>query len=260
MTTNLLDRRWTAFLIEFVLVIAGILAALAIDGWASERNERASERAYVAALVADLYQFEQELKAQIAFEDDILKTCVSAFKKANSANPAEHALPLGALLSHLAMRRTLFLESAAYTELVSTGKLGIISDRELRESIIRYFSVTARRELIMEKNNGFFVDRDYVLMLDDVGITPHVSTELDYVPAMMASNDAMLRKYFSDEMLAVEDAVLSSPPDAPQWTTIRAGLLWRTDVAAGMRENAAGILASTEQLRETLEIALTDSM
>lgn len=130
MTSSLLDRRWAALLIEFVLIIAGILAALAIDGWASERTERKSERAYLAALVADLHQFEEELNEQIAFEDDMVKTCVTAFNKANSANPAEHSLPLGALLWHLAVRRTLFLESAAYTELVSTGKFGIISDLE----------------------------------------------------------------------------------------------------------------------------------
>lgn len=74
----------------------------------------------------------------------------------------------------------------------------------------------------------------------------------------MTSSDATLRKYFSDEMLAVEDPVLSSAPDAPQWSTIRAAILRRTETAAGLREVAARILASTVELREMLENELAN--
>ena len=68
---RLLERSWASFAVELILVVAGILIALAIDGWNADREDRRSERAYLELLVRDLGQIESQLQEQIVFETGI---------------------------------------------------------------------------------------------------------------------------------------------------------------------------------------------
>lgn len=55
------------------------------------------------------------------------------------------------MLSAMASRRTVFLDSATYVDLTSTGNLRLIRDHQVRDRIVQYFSMIERLELILEK-------------------------------------------------------------------------------------------------------------
>jgi hypothetical protein len=57
--------RW--FFAEFVIVVAGILVALALDSWAGDRREQQRERVYLQQLSADLQSSETELAEAVDF-------------------------------------------------------------------------------------------------------------------------------------------------------------------------------------------------
>lgn len=46
LTESLVGRRWGFFVAELVLVVAGILVALAIDGWVGDARDRQTEAVY----------------------------------------------------------------------------------------------------------------------------------------------------------------------------------------------------------------------
>ena len=48
------SRPWARWAGEFVVIVIGVLVALALDQWASTRADRVSEGEYLAALIADL--------------------------------------------------------------------------------------------------------------------------------------------------------------------------------------------------------------
>ncbi|HYM86984.1 MAG TPA: DUF6090 family protein [Pseudoxanthomonas sp.] len=57
--------RW--FLAEFVVVVAGILVALAVSSWAQQRQENKREQAYLRQLSADLKTSEKDLAQAVDF-------------------------------------------------------------------------------------------------------------------------------------------------------------------------------------------------
>ena len=50
-------------------------------------------------------------------------------------------------------RRTIRLPTAAFTDLLSTGNLRVIQDREVRDAIVRFYEMTERSQTIIDKNN-----------------------------------------------------------------------------------------------------------
>lgn len=256
LATSLLDRRWVTFTVELVLVFVGILAALSVDGWVTERENRKSERIYLESLARDLSQFESELKEQIQFEDGIIRTGKSAYKILLQAEPGEHALALGPMLTHLYDRRTVFLESAAYTDLISTGNLELIRDRSLRDRIIRYFAMMERSELIIEKNNSFFVDGDYGDFLTAANLSPYLATSWpDATDSAIASGELYSRD-LNPEMMTPRDDVLFKGDATADWTSFQRAVLWRSYVSSGIRNKVKGMLEATVELRSDLETHL----
>ena len=69
-TTALLDRRWVSLLAELVLIVTGILIALAIDGWVQDRKDRESETAYLE-LLRDEIEFENIAKKVVKPLEDL---------------------------------------------------------------------------------------------------------------------------------------------------------------------------------------------
>ncbi len=252
---RLLGRRWVHFAVELVLLVTGILIALAIDGWSGERDARRSEQVYLELLARDLGQIESQLQQQIDFEISTANTSVAAYELIKEDEPARHGSQIGKMLSAVSVRRTLSLDSAAYTDLVSTGNLTLITDRDLRDRIIRYFSDTERRELIVEKNNRVFVDEMFLAFLPDHGVSYHFWADS---PANTRTGirTELINNAFSPAMREPVDEVLSLPKGAPEWARLAQRLSWRTMVAVIQRDHAMGLLASTVELRKDLETRL----
>ncbi len=169
--TSFTERRWVTFLAELVLIVAGILIALYIDGRVQERQDRDLETAYLGSLYDDLGQIENEVTQFVEFDQSILATGKKLLDAIATENLPGDERVMQAMLSELTVRRTLQIHSAAYTDLVSTGNLRLIRNQELRRDIVRYFAATERAELILEKNSRAFIDEIYVRFVMDAGIT-----------------------------------------------------------------------------------------
>lgn len=253
LANSLLDRRWFTFAVELVLVIVGILAALSIDGWVSEREDRESERIYLESIARDLAQFESELKAQIEFEDGIIRTGKSAYNMLGQANPRARPAELGAKLTHLFDRRTVFLQSAAYTDIVSTGNLELILDRALRDRLINYFASMDRSELIIEKNNSFFVDGDYGDFVIKAGLSPYASTSWPDATPFSAESTEVFERFLGAQIGTPADDVLFDDSSSLDTGLFQRAVLWRTYNSTFIRAKVEAMLATTVELRESLE-------
>jgi len=253
MANRLLERRWTSFAVELVLVVTGILIALAIDGWNADREDRRSERVYLEILVRDLVQIESQLQEQIEFETGIASAAVALHDLIQNDDPTRHSRQIGQMLTGIASRRTLVLDSAAYTDLISTGNLGLIQDRALRDRIIRYFADSERRELIVEKNNRVFIDESFVSFVVDLGVSYYIWKDSPIASALSLD---IIDDTFSQEMREPTDQVLSLPREAPEWAQLKQRLTWRAMVSIAAKGQAMSMLASAIELREALEAHL----
>ena len=126
-------RKFGSLFAELVLIVTGILIALAIDGWVSDRQDRQQETTYLELLARDIAEQHQEAESQLAFEKDKVEKARRAYALLTSDDPAIHEVELGALLTDLGGRRTVHISSATYDQMVSNGHLQLIRNQELRD-------------------------------------------------------------------------------------------------------------------------------
>ena len=127
--------RW--FAAEILIVVAGVLIALALNAWWGNRQDAAREQSYLRQLAADLQETErlmQDTDALLGPSDRAGTLLVHAFYLPDP--PSSDSLATLLWTTNL-IRQTLPVLSTAEA-LVATGDLGLIRDDSLRSAITGY--------------------------------------------------------------------------------------------------------------------------
>jgi hypothetical protein len=202
-------------LAELILIVAGILIALYIDGRVQDRQDRDSEATYLALLREDLALIEDMLEEYVRFETDNATTArdvyVAVSGEVLSATPDESR--------HM-----------------------LIRNQALRNAILRHFATIERAEAIIEKNNSAIIDAIYYRFLLDTGITPVWRSSL--IPDIAVANERMM-ELLGPERTYPRDDVLTRPAGSRSWDDIRRHVLLR------MRVASVGAIIGERMIEET---------
>lgn len=245
--------RW--FAAEFLVIVTGVLVAVALNGFYQRRHDARNEATYLALLSRDVGHTTRQLEEKLAFESAQIRDGVMAYRALSAslrpANPAE----VSAGLRKLTDRRTMVLLDATYRDLVSTGNLRLIRNRALRDQIVEFYGTTSAEYEVMNKNNSFFVDELYNSLVIGKGLLkPGRGGNLPTLANLDARLAPLLRGGFDDE----PDYLWSLPSTAPEWPQLKSGLLTRLRVAAISEQGAQRVLARTRALAMALQAERQD--
>lgn len=128
-------RRLRWFTAEFLVVVAGVLVALALNAWYQDRVDAQREAGYLEQLAADLRESEVALAEAVSFNDsqrEKLLELITLFDEEQAPSP-ESFRELTTLT--IAPRQPTLSTAQA---IVETGDLQLIADDRLRSAIIQY--------------------------------------------------------------------------------------------------------------------------
>jgi hypothetical protein len=156
---------WPYAIGELAIVTIGILVAIAIDQWNTNRLERAEESIYLSRIIGDIGQDVELLSSRLL----ALKQ-----KEASLARVAEQ------LASGLIADNEQFLKDvvvganfgwnqgranrATYDDLIGSGKFGLISDQEIRLKIAHYYKEFDEGDRRIEERETDYPDATYELV------------------------------------------------------------------------------------------------
>lgn len=241
--------RW--FAAEFLVIVTGVLVAVALNGFYQRWQDARSEASYLTLLSRDLQFTTRQLQEKLAFETQQLNDGVMAYRALSATNRPANTAEISAALSKLAARRTLALREATYQDLLSTGNLRLIRNRELRDQIVEYYGSTAAEYAIMNNNNAYFVDELYNSLVIGKGLIKPGTTSSNL--ASLASIDAKLATLLRPGYIDDPDYLWSLPATAPEWMQLRSTLLMRIRIGAISEQYAQQVLARTDSLRTALD-------
>jgi hypothetical protein len=125
---------------EIVLVVIGILIALSINNWNEGRKDRKIEISYLERLLSEVKKDTASINQNIQLADKLSAEyqnyILKMYTKQKTSEDITNLL-LSADLGSTAYN--LQLTDIAYTELVNTGKLDLISDNLLKSEIVMYY-------------------------------------------------------------------------------------------------------------------------
>jgi len=248
-------QNWTAVALDFVIVVVGVYLGIQVNNWDQARDEKNTEATYLELLQRDLRVTIKDVEEQIAFEQFQIAL-------ANDALPLIYQSPsdlrrqkLATILTQLGSRRTLKIDSPTFLDLQSSGKLGLISDPQLRNDIVSYFFGIQRLEAVIDKNNEHFVDRGFNGFTDEISIG-YWRWDDDLMESQLPSSLRSIlqrRNNFIDPRLMQSGgAVLMAPPDDPIWDEVSIRIGKRASISIANEGVANALLDATRAIEQEI--------
>lgn len=159
---SLCKQNWITFLVELVIVVVGIFIALQVDDWNQARIDRVDERFFVGRLHDELLtslELQRPLRERrheqwlsMVSASDVLFNRVGRDQLAD-----DECVAVGA--SSFLITVTFELPSVA--QLVSTGKLDIVQNNELRLALTRHQLLSKTTSGILESTRVTYLVSKY---------------------------------------------------------------------------------------------------
>jgi len=244
-TVELMRRRsWRALSLEVVLIVVGVLAALAIDGAAENRRDRIAEAEYLELLARDLSQTVDQLETVHAAADRTVAAGLGAYRELSSRKePIDYEL-IATGVSALTGRLSVRPFEATYRELLSTGNLSLIRSGELRDAVVTYHEAAELNYDTFARNRAFFNDDVFALfVIEEALITPYVREHP--VPVVNEVVDGLIAS-LGPEYEAPPERIVDLEPGTSGWDQLRSRV-WVTVVATEF------LAVSANQMRQDAE-------
>ncbi|MEM9838215.1 MAG: hypothetical protein AAF830_03575 [Pseudomonadota bacterium] len=127
-------QNWTAVALDFAIVVFGVFFGLQVSSWNNARADREIEQYYVERLTEDV----RSSMAFNAYMDDVLARrigeALAVRDGLDTCGPLEPGL-FGNVAYNLGKNAAPRLSRGVYTEMVSTGRQGLIRSDAVREAL-----------------------------------------------------------------------------------------------------------------------------
>lgn len=143
---------------EIVLVVIGILIALQINTWKEQEKLQRTETNYIRSIKEDLQRQLASIDTQIVYEQTYVRSANSILNNFKQKGGLKLDRIFFLDLTNLLARKTFIINDAAYTDLISSGNINIISNDSIKNQIIMYYQELERISMIIQNNNIHIVD------------------------------------------------------------------------------------------------------
>ncbi len=128
-------------IVDVVAIVLSILLAFAIDAWWDERQERAEEREVLESLYVEFEANRDEAASVVAVHEAAVQSVATLMQMSQDDILALSADEVEQQMRFFANPRTFDAVRGSVDALTSSGKLGILRNRELREALTTFVNI-----------------------------------------------------------------------------------------------------------------------
>lgn len=129
-------QHWTTLLMELVVLIVGVFVGLQVDAWNSWRLDRSEEREYLVRLLDDSQRNLASLQARRDGLERLRESIARSIEILDGDVVTEADYPSVQLaMCRWYIEPAVAIARGTYSELVSSGRLGLLRNTELREAL-----------------------------------------------------------------------------------------------------------------------------
>lgn len=139
---HLEDQNWFAVALDLSMVVLGVFIGLQVDTWNQQRIQRAEEEGYLARLLSDIDDSIEGTEFYVDFMTSAAERATVVLRGLDRCSvPVEDRVDFANGLYHLGKLAPASLSRGTIDELVSTGKLSILSSGDVREALSAMLAV-----------------------------------------------------------------------------------------------------------------------
>ena len=228
------------------MIVASILVAFWIDAWWAGLKDVQEERESLELVSRDLNAAIAQLTDFAEFAEQIATKGLEAMEALGSEEINDH-LELSRMIQQASNRRTVALPTAGYTDLVSTGSLKLIRNRDLRDAIVRFYESAEIAQRILEKNSSLFLDGHIYDFYADGLLMWRTDEPWGYREAQVIAT-RKAASILSGDFEYGEDYFWNLPTNSVEWHRLRSSLSVTSHTLLMGREYALEIIEDAQTL------------
>ena len=243
-------RRLRWFGAEFLVVVTGVLVALAFNAWYQGRQDQDRAVGYLKRIDGDLDLIIRDVNIASTFEHQQVADGLFAYGALSHPADAASRQKASHALAHLLVRRTIPTHDGTYRDLISTGDMRLIND-DLRHEMVAYFDETDRILNVIAKNNQVFVDDMYAGVMLERGLVMPLRNE-EMISSLVQLEDSLsgrLRGGYADQ----PNRIWTLPASSPDLAAARSVLIQRIRTSLMAERYMAQMLASARHLKHEIK-------
>ena len=142
LSQSLKEQNWTAIVIEFILLVAGVFLGIQVANWNAERVDASRGQAYLERINADLGADLANYHDRLRFWGGVSVYGAKGLAYAETGD-ANGATQWNLLLAYFQSSQVaeFYTTDSTFEELKSAGELGLIKDTRFRDSLAQYYSL-----------------------------------------------------------------------------------------------------------------------
>lgn len=243
------QSRWTQVAVDLLLIIVGILAALAVDDAIQQRRDARAERQYLELLARDLDRDLEVLAEFIDYEGKQTADGILVYRALRAGVAPEGREAVAVAISRLLSRRTLRLSRSTYTDLLSTGNIRLLRNARLRDDIARLYERNERALAIRDRNNQVFVDEGFLAHVLGTGlIAPRPANNLAEALPQSTEFDGRVAVPVTSE----QDLLWKLEPGSPEWVVLANKVWYRSFASFAAIGQARTMSGEIEAVRKSI--------
>ena len=170
-TEHVKAQNWTAVVLDFLVVVAGVFVGVQVNEWWLSRLDARKERAYLLELKQDFGQVIRELESDTKVYEGIALAMVALLEESRREKPQMPLAELNRNCNRLLYMVGTSIVSDTYANLIGSGDLSLIRSQELRNALASFY---ARTDIIR------LVSNTHELQLVNT-FQPYIVRNLDYL-------------------------------------------------------------------------------
>ena len=138
-TNHVKNENWFAVFIDFLIVVVGVFIGIQVANWNDQRQMKNQQNLVETRLLSDFQFINQELTQAEAYSKKVilsLDTLRSVIQKGEATSQEDKDVKFALLRGY--SHPTFVRHSPTYSELVSSGRLDLIKQDNLRIGLARY--------------------------------------------------------------------------------------------------------------------------
>ena len=150
-TKHFSEQNWVAVILDLLIVIVGIFLGLQVDAWNDRRLDRQLEADTLERLRAEFVTICEEASDANRYHLGVAASVdvITASMAAGNVAPDDRDDVLAGLQEGLNFN-TGARRSGTYVDLVSGGRIGLLTDAELRSSLTKYDELYAKADSLFQ--------------------------------------------------------------------------------------------------------------
>lgn len=229
--SHMKSENWVAVGLDLLVVVLGIFIGLQANELNDRRKERALETLYLLELRSDFEANEAALNSTIARKRDLLRDLTLLLEQSALETSTASTETLAAYFQLIQSMPTFDPVLPTYENLINSGDLSLLENRELKKALAVYFSDVELNLLIQRTHELELVETFQPYIIDNMNYLAVADVGLIDIPFPQAEADSSIMDVLHTRKFrnVVTQNGSSSPTCWPKTRRCcqRAGRFWR---------------------------------